>query len=123
MGKKNYDAEPVPHGGTFPTDVTPGQVRMVHETMKNTGKQTWESNQYFLHLTRSYWRLDKVKLKEDVPPGGEHRFRFKITAPNDEGDYEFQTRMQTKGGREFGTPTELHIATVKKATTGRGSGK
>jgi hypothetical protein len=87
-------------------------------TMKNTGSTTWKPGEYKLKVSTSgadntlnAWVVANVELSDDVTPGSEVVFNFKVTAPNKSGVYNLQCQI-VKDGTFFGQPTTNIVVNV-----------
>jgi hypothetical protein len=97
-----------------PDRMSAGESYRISVTMRNTGNTTWTTS--FLDIfTGSYalspvnrdsygWNMSPVKINLDVRPGENHTFDFMVTAPGNDGTYDFQWRM-TNGNSYFGENT------------------
>ncbi|MBS1492420.1 MAG: hypothetical protein JST55_02855 [Bacteroidetes bacterium] len=103
----------------FPAEVSEGGVYDIVITMRNTGATGWNPSEDHLKLTTSgindtknTWTIADVNLPETVVAGGEYSFAFKLTAPQESGEYSVQAQMVHKDV-PFGEPSPVVQIKVK----------
>jgi len=87
-------------------------------TMKNSGSTTWKTGEFKLKVstkgadnTLDAWEVANVELSDDILAASEVTFKFKVTAPNKSGVYNFQCQL-VKDGTFFGQPTTNVVINV-----------
>lgn len=94
-----------------------GQTYDVTVIMKNTGSTTWKPGQNKLLVSTKggdnsgTWSVANVELSDEVYENSEVTFKFKVTAPDKSGTYNFQCQL-SKDGLLFGEPTTNVILEV-----------
>lgn len=95
----------------LPAEVTTGGTYDIVITMRNTGATGWNPSEDMLKITTSTindtknpWPVQIVNLPQEVVPGGEYSFQFKLTAPPESGEYTLQAQMVHKDV-PFGEPS------------------
>lgn len=90
----------------------------VRVTMRNSGSTTWSTGQYKLKVTTTgadnildTWKVANVELSNDIYPGSEVTFNFKVTAPSEDGVYNLQCQL-IKDGTFFGQPSTNVVINV-----------
>ena len=83
-----------------PTIMAPLETLSVTVTLKNTGTTNWTKSDnfelgYTIYPDTTKWGLSRIELEgaETIAPGDDKTFTFDITAPAQEGVYEFQWKM------------------------------
>ena len=86
--------------------------------MRNNGSTTWKTGEYKLKIstlgadnTYNAWSVANVEFSNDVTPGSEFRFVFKVTAPAKSGVYNFQCQL-VRNGTFFGQPSTNVVVNV-----------
>jgi hypothetical protein len=115
--------DPISNNALFVSQQVPGtmetnQAYDVVITMRNSGSTTWTPGDYKLKIstvgadnTKNAWTIPNVELPFEIKPGTDVTFRFKITAPQKSGAYNFQAQL-VKDEILFGQPTTNVIFTV-----------
>lgn len=93
-----------------PSNMTPGQTAPVSITMKNNTDTVWPVNGAYRlgsqnPADNSTWGLHRAYNSSDVAPNTDYTFNFNVTAPQQEGTYNFQWQMLEEGVRWVGDPT------------------
>lgn len=94
-----------------------GQTYDVTVVMRNTGSTTWKPGQNKLLVSTKggdnsgTWSVANVELSDEVYENSEVTFKFKVTAPEKSGTYNFQCQL-SKDGLFFGEPTTNVILEV-----------
>ena len=108
---------------TVPSAVTPNETFNISLTYKNTGSKTWIIDSLY-HLAsqnqqnNNTWGINLVNLPDSVPYNQEVTFNFNITAPSNEGIYDFQWQMLLDSTEWFGEKSNLFaISVVNNVTT------
>ena len=93
-----WDAVIVNH--TLPTELYPGEPRLVTVTVENTGAGDWTGNRYALSARKNdpddLWGTENYLMlgdDETVSPGEQRTFTFIITAPSEEAIYDCNWQM------------------------------
>lgn len=102
-----------------PSEMEPKQTHDVIVIMKNNGTTTWKTGEFKLKVTTkggdntvvAPWEVANVELSSDVYANSEVTFTFKVTAPENDGNYNFQCQM-VKSGVFFGEPSTNVIVVV-----------
>ena len=97
---------------TVPTNILPGAQFNISITLENTGGTTWsESTLYRLGsqspTDNTDWGTNRITLPNDVAPTEQVTITATLTAPTNQGLYNFQWRMLQDGVAWFGEQTEL----------------
>lgn len=100
------------------SEMDEGLTYDVRVTMRNSGSTTWSTGQYKLKVTTTgadntlnTWKVANVELSNDIYPGSEVTFNFKVTAPFEDGVYNLQCQL-TKDGTFFGQPSTNVVINV-----------
>lgn len=100
------------------SEMETGLTYDVMVTMKNSGTTTWKPGEYKLKVstlgadnTLNAWVVSNVELSDEVMPGSEVTFTFKVTAPNKAGVYNLQSQL-VKDGTFFGQPSTNVVVNV-----------
>jgi hypothetical protein len=100
------------------SEMEEGLTYDVRVTMRNSGSTTWNTGEYKLKVstkgadnTLNLWKVANVELSNDIYPGSEVTFLFKVTAPFDEGVYNFQCQL-VKDDTFFGQPSTNVVVNV-----------
>ena len=103
---------------SVPSEMETDLTYDVTVTMKNSGSTTWKPGVNRLKVsttggdnTLNAWSVANVELSEDVSPGSEVIFKFKVTAPGKSGVYNLQSQI-VKDGTFFGQPTTNVVVNV-----------
>jgi hypothetical protein len=102
---------------TVPGSMEAGQTYDVIVTMKNTGTVTWNPGENRLKISTKgadntgNWSVANVELSSPVYSGTDVTFSFKVTAPDKEGYYNFQSQI-VKAEKFFGEPSTNVIVNV-----------
>ncbi len=113
----------IPDNSTFvsqsvPTSMVAGQTYSVSVTLKNSGTNTWVTNEYRLGSMNpqdnTRWGLNRVNVPAgtSVLPGANHTFTFNVTAPSTAGNYNFQWLMIHEWVAWFGAYTPNVVVAV-----------
>lgn len=102
-----------------PSEMDTKQTYDVLVIMKNNGTTTWKTGEFKLKVTTkggdntvvAPWEVANVELSSDVYANSEVTFNFKVTAPENDGNYNFQCQM-VKSGVYFGEPSTNVIVKV-----------
>ena len=104
---------------TVPTEMAPGERRVVTVTMRNTGAvagaNDWTTSSYRLMSIGTFFGWPHRFVSTNVPVGSTHTFTFVIQAPTAPGAYTFRARMYAPTGN-FGDELTVSI-NVSGATT------
>jgi hypothetical protein len=99
-------------GQVVPSVMDVGGEYTVMVQFKNLGKTTWSGGSGFKLVARNpannqTWGINRVPLdaEQPVPPGGIANIRFKIKAPLQAGEYDFQWQLHQDKLGFFGEPT------------------
>lgn len=94
---------------SVPSTMEPGGAYLATVTMVNNGDTTWATGTHFLGSQNpqdnTTWGFSRVALPHNVAPGEQVSISFAVTAPSQEGDYNFQWRMLQEGVGWFGDAT------------------
>lgn len=99
------------------SEMDAGQTYDVTVIMRNTGSTTWKPGQNKLLVSTKggdnsgTWAVANVELSDEVYENSEVTFKFKVTAPDKSGTYNFQCQL-SKDGLLFGEPTTNVILEV-----------
>jgi hypothetical protein len=110
-GAGDYNAEVVSE--MVPDTATTGGTYEVTLVFKNTGTQGWRSDRVSLQSQNPpenlQWFLSRIDLApgEVVKAGAIKAFHFKIRAPSEPGDYNFQWQLVDETLGRFGDASEL----------------
>lgn len=93
-----------PSSATFVSQTVPHTLEkntkeMVYLTFQNRSNETWETNDQILleNTTNTDWVEDrKIVLEEDIAPLQSYTFSFEITAPSENGLYDFQWKLKNQ---------------------------
>jgi len=108
---------------SVPSSVLPNENFSVSVKFKNTGTNTWTTtNEYKLGSQspqdNTIWGTNRITLPNTVVPDEEVTFTFNITAPANEGIYDFQWQIIQEGVEWFGEKSDLFsISVVSNITT------
>jgi hypothetical protein len=100
-----------------PGNMEAGQTYDVVVIMKNSGAITWNPGENRLKISTKggdnteNWSVANVELSSPVSPGSNVTFSFKVTAPNKDGNYNFQSQI-VKNDKFFGEPSTNVIVNV-----------
>jgi hypothetical protein len=102
-----------------PSEMDTKQTYDVIVIMKNNGTTTWKTGEFKLKVATkggdntvvAPWEVANVELSSDVYANSEVTFNFKVTAPENDGNYNFQCQM-VKSGVYFGEPSTNVIVKV-----------
>jgi hypothetical protein len=102
-----------------PSEMDTKQTYDVIVIMKNNGTTTWKTGEFKLKVATkggdntvvAPWEVANVELSSDVYANSEVTFSFKVTAPENDGNYNFQCQM-VKSGVYFGEPSTNIIVKV-----------
>lgn len=102
-----------------PAEMDTKQTYDVIVIMKNNGTTTWKTGEFKLKVATkggdntvvAPWEVANVELSSDVYANSEVTFNFKVTAPENDGNYNFQCQM-VKSGVYFGEPSTNVIVKV-----------
>jgi len=102
-----------------PGEMDTKQTYDVIVIMKNNGTTTWKTGEFKLKVATkggdntvvAPWEVANVELSSDVYANSEVTFNFKVTAPENDGNYNFQCQM-VKSGVYFGEPSTNVIVKV-----------
>jgi hypothetical protein len=96
-----------------PTVMDPGASETISVTFKNIGTTTWSKAEnysliYSVDSASANWGTGQVALEDTdaITPGESKTFTFLITAPLEEGVYEFQWRLGKTGEEWMDDPTD-----------------
>jgi hypothetical protein len=94
---------------TLPATMTPGEVRSVNVTVRNTGTAGWPGTSFSLRsrddlgpsMSYALWgsstQTTNTPLTAPVAPGATHTFTFNITAPGTPGTYSLLRQIFSSG--------------------------
>ncbi len=118
---------PRPNNAAFvsqsvPAEMVPGQAYDVQVVMRNTGSNPWTSETFHNlssqnPLDNTFWGTPRVVLNGSVSPGSNATFNFRVVAPTQPGNYNFQWRMVQEGTEFFGDLTTNVLVTVGTANS------
>jgi Ig-like domain from next to BRCA1 gene len=100
-----------------PADMEEGHTYDVVVIMKNSGTMTWNPGENRLKISTKggdnteNWSVANVELSSPVYSGSNVTFSFKVTAPNKDGNYNFQSQV-VKNDKFFGEPSTNVIVNV-----------
>lgn len=102
-----------------PAEMDAKQTYDVVVIMKNNGTTTWKTGEFKLKVSTkggdntvvAPWEVANVELSSDVYANSEVTFSFKVTAPENDGNYNLQCQM-VKSGVFFGEPSTNVIVKV-----------
>lgn len=102
-----------------PSEMEAKQTYDVTVIMKNNGLTTWKTGEFKLKVSTkggdnaviAPWEVANVELSSDVYANSEVTFNFKVTAPENDGNYNFQCQL-VKSGVFFGEPSTNVIVKV-----------
>jgi len=100
-----------------PNNMDANQTYDVIVIMKNTGATTWNPGENRLKISTKgadntgNWSVANVELANTVSSGSDVTFSFKVTAPDKDGYYNFQSQV-VKNDTFFGEPSTNVIVNV-----------
>ncbi len=97
---------------SLPDNIQPGETFNISIVFKNTSNTSWTgSNLYRLGsqspMDNTFWGVNRISLPNDVAPGEQVAITATLTAPVDEGLYNFQWQMVQDGVEWFGEKSTL----------------
>lgn len=106
---------------TIPAKMQPGKSYNVSVTLRNTGSNTWTTQDYYrlgiLSSTASFINVNRFDLPSSVAPFGTATFNFTLTAPSQEGAYNINLQMVRDGVTWFGDSLGSNIAVTKSISS------
>lgn len=111
----NYNSQFVSQ--IVPHDMDAGHTYDVIVVMRNTGQLTWNPGESRLLISTKgadntgNWSVANVELSNPVYSGTDVTFSFKVTAPDQDGHYNFQCQV-VKNDKFFGEPSTNVIVKV-----------
>lgn len=116
---RTYNAEFIKQD--IPNSMTINELSDVSITMRNTGSRTWIQGREHLVfidpkmslITINLWNAGYIQLPNNVNPGEEVIFKFKVK-PDESGWQYFQCSMMKEDGKLFGSPTKSVEVIISK---------
>lgn len=103
---------------SVPGNMVAGETYKVIVTFKNVGTTTWTPGDYKLRIESgpdagavNTWGVSDVNLSQIVEPGKTASFELKVTAPSNDGAYQFVSKMM-HGDYYFGESNDRIDVTV-----------